>query len=126
MRILSLIFGLVILFSSCTAQENGSYKVLQQKEYQQKIESQQQIQLIDVRTPQEFADAHLENAQNINVNSSDFEQKVANLDKTQPVYIYCKSGGRSKKAGQILEQMGFTQIYDLQGGISSWRGKTVK
>ncbi len=84
------------------------------------------MQLIDVRTPGEFAEGHLENAVNINVNSNDFAAQVEKLDKEQPVYIYCKSGGRSGNAGKQLEAMGFKTIYDLKGGILSWDGKTVK
>ena len=77
-------------------------------------------QLVDVRTKDEFAVSHLKDAQNICVTDNDFKQKVAYLDRNKPVYVYCKKGGRSAQASKILKQMGFTKIFDLQGGITNW------
>ena len=77
-------------------------------------------QLVDVRTKDEFAVSHLKDAQNICVTDNDFKQKVAYLDRSKPVYVYCKKGGRSAQASKILKQMGFTKIFDLQGGITNW------
>ena len=77
-------------------------------------------QLVDVRTKDEFAVSHLKDAQNICVTDNDFKQKVAFLDRSKPVYVYCKKGGRSAQASKILRQMGFTKIFDLQGGITNW------
>ena len=77
-------------------------------------------QLVDVRTKDEFAVSHLKDAQNICVTDNDFKQKVAFLDRSKPVYVYCKKGGRSAQASKILKQMGFTKIFDLQGGITNW------
>lgn len=77
-------------------------------------------QLVDVRTPEEYGASHLKNAQNICVTEDDFEEKVKGLDRSKPVYVYCKKGGRSAKAAKILAEMGFTEIYDLQGGITAW------
>jgi rhodanese-related sulfurtransferase len=77
-------------------------------------------QLVDVRTKDEFAVSHLKDAQNICVTDTDFKQKVAHLDKDKPVYVYCKKGGRSAQASKILKELGFTKIFDLQGGITNW------
>ena len=77
-------------------------------------------QLVDVRTKDEFAVSHLKDAQNICVTDNDFKQKVAFLDRSKPVYVYCKKGGRSAQASKILKQMGFTKIFDLPGGITNW------
>ncbi|MEM7187510.1 MAG: rhodanese-like domain-containing protein [Bacteroidota bacterium] len=79
------------------------------------------LQLVDVRTAEEYEVSHLKNAQNICVTSDDFKEKVATLDKQKPVYVYCKKGGRSAEAASILKEMGFTKVYDLQGGITSWQ-----
>jgi rhodanese-related sulfurtransferase len=78
-------------------------------------------QLIDVRTQDEYAVSHLKDAQNICVTDTDFKQKVAHLDKAKPVYVYCKKGGQSAQAAKILEELGFTQVFDLQGGITNWQ-----
>lgn len=126
MKTVSLIFMLTLLFSSCTAQNTEHYKVLNTKEYQQQLINNKNVQLIDVRTPEEYAEGHLENAININFNSNNFAKQVEKLDKNKPVYIYCRSGGRSGSAGVILEKMGFKEIYDLKGGILYWSGKVVQ
>ena len=81
------------------------------------------IVLIDVRTPEEFASGHLENAVNMNYFDSDFKAQFKTLDKNKAVYLYCKSGRRSANAAEKLEDMGFVKIYDLEGGISNWNAK---
>ncbi len=81
------------------------------------------IILIDVRTPQEFASGHLENAVNMNYFDGDFYAQLKTLDKNKPVYLYCKSGRRSANAAEKLEDMGFVKIYDLEGGTSNWQAK---
>ena len=77
-------------------------------------------QLIDVRTPGEFGGGTIEGAQNIDYYASDFKSQIAQLDKTQPVYVFCRSGARSAKAMQLFKDAGFTEIYNLIGGYSGW------
>jgi rhodanese-related sulfurtransferase len=79
-----------------------------------------EIQLIDVRTPKEFEEGHLENATLIDYFSSNFKETLLILDKEKPLYLYCKSGGRSGKASKILVELGFKEIYDLKGGYKAW------
>lgn len=83
------------------------------------------IQLIDVRKPEEFSSGHLENAVNMNFYDDDFEDQIQTLDKSKEVYLYCRSGGRSGKAAQKLEEMGFTKVYDLEGGILNWEKQNL-
>lgn len=73
-------------------------------------------QLIDVRTPYEYADGHIENARNIDVSVATFETEIDKLDKDQAVFIYCGIGIRSAKAAAILRKKGFKYVYDLDGG----------
>lgn len=84
------------------------------------------IQLIDVRKPDEFSSGHLENAVNMNFYDDDFEEQIKTLDKSKEVYLYCRSGGRSGKAAQKLEEMGFAKVYDLEGGILNWEKNNMK
>jgi len=81
------------------------------------------VRIIDVRTPEEYAVEHLENASNVNWNGNDFVSKVEKLDKSQPVFVYCKVGGRSSQAADKLAELGFAAIYNLDGGIMKWQGK---
>jgi rhodanese-related sulfurtransferase len=83
-------------------------------------------QLVDLRTQEEYGVSHLKNAQNICVTDTDFKEKVADLDKNKPVYVYCKKGGRSARAAKILKELGFTKIFDLQGGITNWEEQQLK
>jgi len=78
------------------------------------------IQLIDVRTPNEFNRGHIKNAININFYNGNFYEQMSKLDKNKEIYIYCRSGNRSSKAAYKLKEQGFTKIYDLQGGILNW------
>ena len=80
-----------------------------------------EVQLIDVRTPAEFAEGHLKNAKNIDFYSPDFDLQIEALDKSIPVILYCKSGSRSAKCASKLNAKGFTSIYDLDGGIQLWK-----
>ncbi|GAB3752665.1 thioredoxin domain-containing protein [Spirosoma pomorum] len=85
----------------------------------------QKPQLIDVRTPAEFGDGHLPNATNINSQGADFTQSLSKLDKNQPVYVYCMSGGRSKGAVEKLHELGYDQVYELKGGYLKWASRMM-
>lgn len=76
--------------------------------------------VIDVRTPEEFQGGHLKEAVNFNVLSAEFQAQVGKLDKTQPVFVYCKVGGRSADAVEKMKAMGFETIYDMKGGYMAW------
>ncbi len=91
--------------------------------FAEKLKSTNNPQILDVRTPKEFADQHLDNAININWNSDDFVANANKYDKSKPVFVYCLSGGRSKQAASKLEELGFTKIYELQGGIMKWNAE---
>lgn len=78
------------------------------------------VHLLDVRTPQEFAAGHIQNAVNIDVQDPDFEQKVlASMKRDKPVYVYCRSGKRSMAAANILAKEGY-KVVNLDGGILGW------
>ncbi|MCT8340797.1 rhodanese-like domain-containing protein [Flavobacteriaceae bacterium TK19130] len=115
-------FAIVVLFS-CIACNNGSAQedtVLKPSEFLQKLQEDNSAQLVDVRTVEEFSASHLRDAQNICVTDDDFEERVKALDKSQPVYVYCRSGGRSARAAKTLRDLGFERVYDLDGGILNW------
>ena len=82
-----------------------------------------QIKIIDVRTPKEFNQGHIENAININFKSSNFIKSISKLNKDTSFLIYCKSGNRSGKAAKIFDSIGFYKIYDLKGGYINWNIK---
>ena len=103
------------------ASQNSFVKNVTPKEFQNLIKSEGN--LLDVRTPEEYAEGHLNNAQNINVFDADFTEQVSKLNKTKPAYLYCKSGGRSGRAMKKMKKLGFTKLYNLTGGYSEWISK---
>lgn len=109
----------VLVFSiSCVAQEKG--KVLSQDEFKKGI-SKKDIQLVDVRTPDEYKNGHIDHAKNIDYMNDNFKNEIKKLDKTKPVYVYCQAGGRSAKAASLFIEAGFKEVYDLKGGYESWK-----
>lgn len=84
------------------------------------------VQLLDVRTPQEYADGHIDGAININVQSKDF-QKLAEkeLSKDSTILVYCRSGRRSLEAAKILTNLGY-RVINLKGGIIEWKKNAFK
>lgn len=87
--------------------------------------SNKEVQLVDVRTSGEYATGHITGAVNIDAQSTSFDNNASKLDKTRPVALYCRSGGRSKTAAKRLVDQGFT-VYELDRGISGWNGETTK
>ena len=104
------------LFGS-SALESDVIKVLSPSEFKAGIKKGK-VQVVDVRTPVEFKSGHISKAKNIDFfQRSSFKTKLEKLNKTQPLYLYCHSGSRSKKAAGIAESLGFEEIYDLKGGF---------
>ena len=79
--------------------------------------------IVDVRTPSEVASGIVEGAVVIDIYGDDFKGEISKLDKTIPIYVYCKSGGRSSNASKQLLDLGYTQVYNVMGGMTSWKAK---
>lgn len=81
---------------------------------------EENVVLLDVRTPAEVAAGKIEGALEINVLGDDFEQKIQNLEKDKTYLVYCKAGSRSARACKVMEKSGFTDLYNLKGGYTAW------
>jgi thioredoxin 1 len=117
--------SLLTFFAACQgiAQKEGTTnKTISPTEFEQKLK-QADAQLIDVRTAEEYTDGGISGSVNMNYNGSDFDQQLATLNKEKPVLVYCLSGGRSGKAADKLNGMGFKEVYNLEGGIVQWRSE---
>lgn len=79
------------------------------------------VQLVDVRTPQEWFTGHIEGALHIDWFSDGFAEEAAGLDRERPVRLYCAAGGRSAEAREMLRGMQFKDVKDLDGGIEAWK-----
>ena len=81
------------------------------------------VVLLDVRTPEEVAAGKIEGALEIDVLADDFEQKIQGLEKDKTYLVYCKAGSRSARACKVMEKAGFQDLYNLKGGYSAWTSK---
>ena len=75
---------------------------------------------LDVRTPGEFAEGHIEGAQLIDFQSGNFENEISSLDKNATYAVYCRSGNRSGQAVKVMHDAGFHNVYNLNGGVIDW------
>ena len=94
---------------------------LDPQNFDKKLKESREPILIDVRTPGEYGQGHLANAALIDIRADDFKSRVAKLDKSKPVFVYCKAGSRSSSAVSIMKDLGFKEIYELNGGITAWQ-----
>lgn len=115
----SIIMGIfAMLFGSC--QSSQKIETVDSATFKERISGASEVQLLDVRTAEEFAEGHLESAINIDVQGPSFTKKVSEqLDKSQPIYLYCRSGKRSMMAAKGLEKEGYS-IVNLKDGILGW------
>jgi len=97
---------------------------LSQAEWTAAVENDEQAQILDVRTYEEYQSGIIPNAKNLDImETEDFMNALQTLDKNGHYYLYCHSGGRSGQACQIMTEMGFENTYNLQGGILLWKGE---
>ena len=105
---------------SCNGQSVKNIKIIDPVSFTKEIENTTNAQILDVRTAEEFAVEHLQKAENVNWLSNDFTTNISKYDKSQPVFVYCKSGRRSHQAAEKLAELGFTNIIEMEGGIINW------
>jgi len=109
-----------ILLVSCHNTNTENYALVNVETFENAIANTPNIQLVDVRTPQEFEKGSIAQAINIDCNDAHFTQNINALNKSESVYIYCLSGGRSKKAADKLIELGFENVVELEGGYLNW------
>jgi rhodanese-related sulfurtransferase len=76
--------------------------------------------VLDIRTPDEYASGHIAGASNLDFYEPDFATSLDGLDKDLPYFVYCRTGNRSSTAIETMKDLGFTEVYELDGGIVSW------
>lgn len=125
MKKISLAIILFVLWSSCV-QTKTEITTLDITQFD--TETAKDGVLIDVRTPEEYAEGHLPNAINIDVEDESFAGKVNEIKKNKNLYLYCRTGKRSARAVAIADTLGFKNIINLDGGFIGWEeaGKPVE
>ncbi|WP_188501982.1 rhodanese-like domain-containing protein [Pontibacter amylolyticus] len=104
---------------NCSSPQQGDAKVktisaTEYKQHHEKIDNQE-VMLVDVRTPAEFEAGHLDKTQHADFLSGEFEKEMQNWDKDKTYYLYCASGNRSGKAAKLMEEAGFKNVYNIGG-----------
>lgn len=126
MKTILKIVVLILMLSSCNnnkAQQSSSIiKNVDAITFKEFVDAGNGI-ILDVRTPGEVSDGYINNASTINLYDDDFIAKINLIQKDKQIYVYCKSGGRSSKAAELLRINGFSKVYNLKGGISEWKNK---
>jgi len=100
---------------------------LQQEDWISQLNADPNAVILDVRTEDEWNDGIIPNAINIDIyKGQGFIYAVEELDKSKNYYVYCKAGGRSEQACNIMNQLGFENTYNLLGGMMQWKGEVVQ
>lgn len=119
--LIALLSSVGVLFGCSTSQK---FESVDAKTFGDRI-ADKEVQIVDVRTPEEYNEGHIPGAVNMDVQGADFASQIATLDKERPVAIYCRSGRRSKRAAQQMSEIGL-KVTELEGGILSWKGEVTK
>ncbi|ALM47451.1 hypothetical protein AMR72_00215 [Flavobacterium psychrophilum] len=119
MKKLIFLFVLALVFLSCETKTKEGAVLVSPQQFSQEI-AMGTVQLVDVRTPEEFNNGHIKGAQNINLHDDDFANQINKLHKDKTVYVYCKAGRRSAEATATLKQNGFKNVVELDGGTNAW------
>jgi thiol-disulfide isomerase/thioredoxin len=112
----------ILLFTVVGFSQNKSSNTVSLDVFYSKIQSEKNPQIIDARGPEEFALNHINGAVNFNLESKDYDKRIAALDKSKPVFTYSIGAGRSVWLADDLLKKGFKEAYSLEGGIANWIG----
>lgn len=121
------VLSFLLFFTACKdAGSTEGIELITPQEVKEAVHDRDSSQLVDVRTLEEFREGHLKNAHNICVTDGDFEENILKLDKEKPIYLYCRSGKRSARAAKMLKDLGFKEIYDMEGGYLNWESQDLE
>jgi rhodanese-related sulfurtransferase len=111
------ILASALLLAGCST--SPSAMDLSVSEFSSKV-TEAEVITLDVRTPGEFNEGHIEGALLVDFQSGNFENEIASLDKGKTYAVYCRSGNRSGQAVKVMSDAGFTDLYNLDGGVIDW------
>jgi rhodanese-related sulfurtransferase len=116
-KVFALISSLLLLVG-CSTSTAGAIN-MNVVEFSKKI-TESGVVILDVRTPGEFAEGFIEGAQMIDFQSGNFEAEIGSLDKDVTYAVYCRSGNRSGQAVKVMQDAGFLNLFNLEGGVIDW------
>ncbi len=107
---------------SCTGQQHDVVAVA---DFDKKIKENTDVVIIDVRTTEEMNNGFISGAIQMDFHDPMFNESLQKLDKSKTYMIYCRSGGRSGRTGSLMKELGFQNVYDLDGGINAWNADSM-
>ncbi len=114
---------LMVTACACSPKKQTQMKELAPYAWAELQEQTSASVILDVRTAEEFESGHIEGALNIDIRGGeDFFASIEALDKSKSYFVYCRSGARSGQACQLMSQLGFSAVYNLDGGVLAWQG----
>ena len=122
--ILYILFAAIMMAGCNNSKATKGFDSVDATRFAEVIENEK-VQIIDTRTPAEFSEGHIPGAVNIDIDGEEFAAKVAELDKSRPVAVYCRGGRRSKEAAEHMVNCGL-EVTELTDGILSWKGAVEK
>lgn len=118
--LLAVVIAAVLTLSAC-ASDTAVFELTSATDAQELLtDAPAGLVVLDIRTPEEFADGHIAGARNLDFYEPDFAASLDALDKDLPYFVYCRSGNRSSSAIETMKDLGFAEVYELDGGIVSW------
>jgi rhodanese-related sulfurtransferase len=117
-----LVLVLAVLVSACSSgSDTATIELVSPEQAAQVIEDAPSgLVVLDIRTPEEFNEARLSGAINVDYYETNFADQLDTLDKNDPYVMYCRSGNRSSDAVKTMKDLGFTEVYEIDGGIVNW------
>ena len=115
-KVIALI-AVALLLAGCSS--SSSANNLSVEEFSAKA-AEPGVVTLDVRTPGEFAEGYIQGARLIDFQSGNFESEIATLDKNATYAVYCRSGNRSEQAVKVMQEAGFTNVFNMNGGVIDW------
>jgi thioredoxin len=105
--------------AAAPAKELGKLEHVSAQDFKRLAEAKHGL-FVDVRTPGEVARGHIPEATAVDINDSRFEERLERIQKDRPIFVYCASGARSSAAAELMIRKGFTEVFELAGGIGGW------
>ncbi len=121
-KLLGLLVVLATLVAACSSgSDTATIELAAPEEAAQVIEADPSgLVVLDIRTPEEFAEARLADAINVDFYDADFADQLDALDKDVPYVMYCRTGNRSSDAVKTMKELGFVEVWEIDGGIVNW------
>jgi rhodanese-related sulfurtransferase len=121
-KLVGLALVVLLLASACSSgSDTATIELVSPAEAAQVIDDDPSgLVVLDIRTPEEFNEVRLADSVNVDFYAADFAEQLDGLDKDDPYVMYCRSGNRSSEAVKTMKELGFVEVYEVDGGIVNW------